>query len=482
MTDDAEGEARMTDRKAPADFIEEARHLLRDPEAMARAGWMTDPPELGTRERRAYDEARRTVRRTGPAFGPDVRPIEGKPDDDRGLAFMMAVRRAMARRTKPALSCRHARTGSRTPDRPIRMVLSTGHMVCDQCAATMLPDEIEDDGRCDVCDAPTKFFTEMVTSYGVVTIYANVCDACAEFQRALNAGSPERNGHAPAHGWEDVLALQLRLQRALEQRRVVSVGSTSPVGRELPFRVALAAIRAAAPVFVSPDVMAVWDEARHHFDAEPFHLSDPFIPAGFVLLPHAVALAPERLAIGAFVWGPGEGGGVDVFGFSHGLNATTDTPVDIGGRRYTADEAREFIAHQGAFPWQLVAAEKFAYGAADANAGRRAIQAFWRLGQEFVLSRERLSRARRREAQRLGMPRDASEYVTVMRLRRAKTHADHDAGHPVEYSCQWVVRGHWRNQWYPSERRHRQRFIPAYVKGPTDKPLRVTDRVVEFVR
>lgn len=70
-----------------------------------------------------------------------------------------------------------------------------------------------------------------------------------------------------------------------------------------------------------------------------------------------------------------------------------------------------------------------------------------------------------------------------MRLRRVTDRLGGSTEpHLVDWSCQWIVRGHWRNQWYPSEGRHKQRYVPPYVKGPPDKPLRVTERVVEFVR
>ncbi len=40
-----------------------------------------------------------------------------------------------------------------------------------------------------------------------------------------------------------------------------------------------------------------------------------------------------------------------------------------------------------------------------------------------------------------------------------------------EFSHRWLVRGHVREQWYPSEKKHHAIFIPPYVKGPDGKPL-----------
>jgi hypothetical protein len=42
-----------------------------------------------------------------------------------------------------------------------------------------------------------------------------------------------------------------------------------------------------------------------------------------------------------------------------------------------------------------------------------------------------------------------------------------------EYAVQWIVSGHWRQQYYPSLKRHQLRWIAPYRKGPADKPLKV---------
>jgi hypothetical protein len=52
----------------------------------------------------------------------------------------------------------------------------------------------------------------------------------------------------------------------------------------------------------------------------------------------------------------------------------------------------------------------------------------------------------------------------------------------VEWSCQWNVKGHWRNQYYPSTGEHKRIFVAEYRKGPQDKPLRDTPVVVEVKR
>lgn len=46
-----------------------------------------------------------------------------------------------------------------------------------------------------------------------------------------------------------------------------------------------------------------------------------------------------------------------------------------------------------------------------------------------------------------------------------------------DWSHRWLVSGHWRNQWYPSEGVHRPIWIDAFVKGPSDAPLLVRPTV-----
>jgi hypothetical protein len=58
-------------------------------------------------------------------------------------------------------------------------------------------------------------------------------------------------------------------------------------------------------------------------------------------------------------------------------------------------------------------------------------------------------------------------------LLRERAHAKTDGeGDPVEWSCRWLVTGHWRQQWYAKEQIHIPIWILPYVKGPEDKPLK----------
>lgn len=63
--------------------------------------------------------------------------------------------------------------------------------------------------------------------------------------------------------------------------------------------------------------------------------------------------------------------------------------------------------------------------------------------------------------------------VRVVELRRKAAHSEHAGeSESVEWSHQWIVSGHWRQQWYPSLDTTQPRWIMPYVKGPEDKPLK----------
>ena len=61
--------------------------------------------------------------------------------------------------------------------------------------------------------------------------------------------------------------------------------------------------------------------------------------------------------------------------------------------------------------------------------------------------------------------------VVELRAKRASSLASSDH-EPRDWSCRWMVRGHWRNQPYPKEDVVRPKWIAPYVKGPDEAPLK----------
>ena len=64
--------------------------------------------------------------------------------------------------------------------------------------------------------------------------------------------------------------------------------------------------------------------------------------------------------------------------------------------------------------------------------------------------------------------------VRLITLRRPESHGSEpsDESEAREWSHRWLVSGHFRNQWYPSRNDHSLIWVPAYVKGPDDKPFK----------
>jgi len=99
----------------------------------------------------------------------------------------------------------------------------------------------------------------------------------------------------------------------------------------------------------------------------------------------------------------------------------------------------------------------------------------------LVTSVERPDRATRRRAARAGATKEPLIHVVHLRRASHEGHADDVA--PVEWSCRWIVRGHWRQQFYRSTGEYKPIFILPHIKGPESKPLRTpAERVFAVVR
>jgi len=88
---------------------------------------------------------------------------------------------------------------------------------------------------------------------------------------------------------------------------------------------------------------------------------------------------------------------------------------------------------------------------------------------------------RRAERNRQTLP-DRLRVVSLRRLEEDRK-KEPGAAVKVDWQWQWTVQGHWRNQWFPSTKSHRQVFIESYLKGPEDKPLKpMTHTIFTAVR
>lgn len=148
----------------------------------------------------------------------------------------------------------------------------------------------------------------------------------------------------------------------------------------------------------------------------------------------------------------------------------TETPDGV--------EIQMLARGEGAEEWGAIASVQ-----ANSDPILRWLLACWRLMQQTVTNvvEETAPRPLRRQLERVKL-NDRAVTVIQLRQRAGEYHAD---GEGREWSHQWLVRGHWRNQpckdtdgaWTS-----RLVWIHPYVKGPEDKPLLVRDHVYSLVR
>lgn len=115
-----------------------------------------------------------------------------------------------------------------------------------------------------------------------------------------------------------------------------------------------------------------------------------------------------------------------------------------------------------------------AYTPAEGEGGTNAQQFLPNIGAALAFMNQRIvvsspHRADRATRRRLGLPSDHEALVRVIELRRREhVTRDEESHTDVEWSCQWLVRGHWRRL----EEGRRVVWVHPYRKGPEDKPLR----------
>jgi hypothetical protein len=65
---------------------------------------------------------------------------------------------------------------------------------------------------------------------------------------------------------------------------------------------------------------------------------------------------------------------------------------------------------------------------------------------------------------RLNLKKDKK--FNYLLLRKIQTGDSTSEPSERKYTTRWIVSGHFRRQWYPSDGKHRLIFISPYIKGP----------------
>jgi hypothetical protein len=258
------------------------------------------------------------------------------------------------------------------------------------------------------------------------------------------------------------------------------------------------------PLYVSEEMQELTYQAMETFDTrESLHFDDLFMPSGFALLSntfYTIDNTVKRLGWRAVSWRFVE----QLFSVQESLEEfdaskaemkqclrmmlwshiddEDDYPLDVDDKElYKARGIRWGVAHATTIPLEF---------ANDLNALSQDgdIRAMWmtffrvlqRLMAEKIVVKDKrqVHRAAWREAGRISRGQLDLKTVRVIELRRRQQDdAEPTNGGPGNYSHQWIVKGFWRNQYYPKSGTHRQKYIADYVKGPKDKPLIVKKRV-----
>lgn len=103
------------------------------------------------------------------------------------------------------------------------------------------------------------------------------------------------------------------------------------------------------------------------------------------------------------------------------------------------------------------------------------ITAVWLLTQQRTIATPReiqQDRAGRRHAERHGYTPSPVRLIDLRGGGGSSTNTSDRS-----YQHQWIVRGHWRQQWYPAREVHRPIWIAPHAKGPADAPLIGGDKV-----
>lgn len=230
----------------------------------------------------------------------------------------------------------------------------------------------------------------------------------------------------------------------------------------------------AAEMFVVSDTMT--DVAIHSAKTLPafqVHPEDLPAPGGFVVFAKPVYAwdgKGVKVHVVAMSWGPATAQPLSQRAPEPGVWVVFWGSASLLGK--SVARVGHFIYHDEVFiPWGRP--QDVSY---HDHAGMSTMLATWLLmGQRIAETRdEPLPRNLTRRHQQAGR---AAPKVRVVQLRRPTARSAAPGEGSRTYSHQWLVRGFWRNQWYPSEGRHKPKLIEPYVKGPEGAPLIVSPRV-----
>jgi len=151
--------------------------------------------------------------------------------------------------------------------------------------------------------------------------------------------------------------------------------------------------------------------------------------------------------------------------------------LSSGAWPYNEDIAQDLrmITPDPEKPWNDVSAHKVV-------ASRQYLASLFLFVAQAILTTATRVVANRSARKRLTKNLGHEPFVRVVELRQREYGRHGVTGNlAIEWSCQWLVRGHWHT--YHTKDGTVPIFVQPYMKGPPDKPLRVPEKVAyEVVR
>lgn len=260
-----------------------------------------------------------------------------------------------------------------------------------------------------------------------------------------------------------------------------AVADAQRLARQLP---------AAELFYVTADMARVAEHAATSLSDYRPHPADLPAPIGLLVfaepLPHVTTYGAEPITM--ITWGPSDTGlTLDYWAtfvdLKHALQPNPDSDEDLikalpagrepPQRRPLAAYARTTGTHLtfAKSVGESIAVPSEALTETDRTLQRTIIATWLLMGQTITTSTSLVADrpARRRIAR---VDPDLSTRVRLIELRRAHTTSTiSDRAGTRAYQHRWVVRGHWRNQWYASRNQHRPIWIADHIPGPEDKQL-----------
>ena len=329
-----------------------------------------------------------------------------------------------------------------------------------------------------------------------------VCEKCPTCQEIMRQGRKSRSV-SHSHGFEpaptkstgrysEALDMQVQMlnywrqpaNKALHEYVLAELGMDRGKA-SLMLDLAVDALAVSEPFYISPSICNLLFDAAKSIPRS-WTLSEDvlYTPSGFAWLVAPLEIPGEEGRTVALVWvslaltsqgryllpSPGQPGekAVALGSFEQMEGLPVPVPMSVAIWKFGANLSEPV---EGAYRPEAIERQRYFFATLMSFVHQRIL----------ISPRFYADRMARRRAERAAS-RPSFNEVRVISLRSTERRTGEGEHHDVEWTCQWIVRGHWRNQWCPGQKHYRPKWIAPYLKGPEDKPLREPGRLFAIVR